>query len=92
MNIAVIFAGGAESRMHSKETPKQFLKLHDKPIIIHTLEVFENSVYIDAIVIACIESGISYLTKLGSHKVGRADSGNQFNFQTRSRFIGGKEK
>lgn len=39
MNIAVIFAGGVGSRMHTKEKPKQFLKLHDKPIIIHTLEV-----------------------------------------------------
>ena len=26
MNIAVIFAGGVGSRMHSKERPKQFLE------------------------------------------------------------------
>lgn len=64
MNIAVIFAGGTGSRMHSKEKPKQFLKLHDKPIIIHTLEIFEKSEYINAIVIACIEPWISYLDNL----------------------------
>lgn len=27
MNIAVIFAGGVGSRMHSKERPKQFLEI-----------------------------------------------------------------
>ena len=41
-NIAVIFAGGTGTRMHSKEKPKQFLEIHNKPIIIHTLEVFNN--------------------------------------------------
>ena len=64
MNIAVIFAGGTGSRMHSKEKPKQFLTLHNKPIIIHTLEVFEHSSCIDAIVIACLETWIPYLEKL----------------------------
>lgn len=38
MNIAVIFAGGVGSRMHSKDRPKQFLEMYNKPIIIHTLE------------------------------------------------------
>ena len=28
MNIAVIFAGGVGSRMHSKERPKQFLEMN----------------------------------------------------------------
>ena len=64
MNIGVIFAGGVGSRMHSKEMPKQFLKVHDKPIIIHTLEHFEKNEEIDAIVIACVSDWISYLEKL----------------------------
>lgn len=64
MNIAVIFAGGVGTRMHSKEKPKQFLKLHNKPIIIHTLEVFEKSEYIDAIVIASVKEWIPYLKEL----------------------------
>ena len=33
MNIAVIFAGGVGSRMHSKDRPKQFLEMYNKPII-----------------------------------------------------------
>ena len=61
MNIGVIFAGGVGSRMHSKDKPKQFLKLYDKPIIIHTLEHFESNNEIDAVVVACIEEWIPYL-------------------------------
>lgn len=61
MNIGVIFAGGIGSRMNSKEKPKQFLELYNKPIIIHTLEHFENNPDIDAIVISCIENWISTL-------------------------------
>ena len=64
MNIAVIFAGGVGSRMHSKERPKQFLKMYNKPIIIHTLEYFQNHLMIDAIVVVCIESWIPYLNDL----------------------------
>lgn len=64
MNTAVIFAGGVGKRMHSKDTPKQFLKLHEKPIIIHTLEVFEENPNIDAIVISCIKDYIGYLNQL----------------------------
>ena len=64
MNIGVIFAGGVGSRMHSKDRPKQFLELYNKPIIIHTLEHFENNEEIDAIVVACVEEWIPYLEKL----------------------------
>lgn len=64
MNIAVIFAGGTGTRMNSKEKPKQFLRMHDKPIIIHTLEKFQNNENIDAIVIACIKEWMNYLSYL----------------------------
>lgn len=64
MNIAVIFAGGTGTRMHSKDRPKQFLEIHNKPIIIHTLEVFNSCDQIDAIVISCIEKWIPHLEKL----------------------------
>ena len=64
MNIGVIFAGGIGSRMHSKEKPKQFLELYNKPIIIYTLEHFEFNEEIDAVVIACIEEWIPYLKDL----------------------------
>ena len=53
MNIAVIFAGGSGLRMHTKSRPKQFLDLNGKPIIIYTLELFDNHPQIDAIFVSC---------------------------------------
>ena len=64
MNTAVIFAGGVGKRMHSKDIPKQFLKMHDKPIIIHTIELFENNPEIDAIVISCVRDYMGYMNEL----------------------------
>ncbi len=65
MNIAVIFAGGVGSRMKTTGgTPKQFLNVHGKPIIIHTLEKFQENENIDAITIACVDGYIDYLWKL----------------------------
>ena len=64
MVSAVIFAGGTGSRMKNTTKPTQFLELHGKPIIIHTLEHFENHTLIDAIVVVCIEEWIDYLNKL----------------------------
>ncbi len=54
MNVAVIFAGGIGTRMNSKALPKQFLELHGKPILIHTLHVFEQHPEIDAIALAIL--------------------------------------
>lgn len=64
MNIAVIFAGGTGQRMHTKSRPKQFLELNGKPIIIYTLELFDNHPKVDAIVVVCIESWILFLKKM----------------------------
>ena len=63
-NIAVIFAGGSGSRMNTVSRPKQFLELNGKPVIIYTLELFDNHPDIDAICIACIESWIPFLKKM----------------------------
>jgi 2-C-methyl-D-erythritol 4-phosphate cytidylyltransferase len=64
MNTALIFAGGAGRRMHSAGKPKQFLELHGKPIIIHTLEHFDRHPEIDAIAVVCIAGWIDYLKDL----------------------------
>lgn len=66
MNIAIIFAGGVGSRMHSKKTPKQFLKVYDKPIIVHTMEYFEKCSEVDAIIAVCLKDWIPYLEELVS--------------------------
>ena len=61
MNTALIFAGGTGRRMGSAGRPKQFLELHGKPIIIHTLEHFDRHPEIDAIAVVCIAGWIDYL-------------------------------
>lgn len=50
--------------MNTKSRPKQFLELNGKPIIIYTLELFDNHPEVDAIVVACIESWIPFLKKM----------------------------
>ena len=52
-NIALIIAGGVGTRMH-QDIPKQFLSVNDKPVIIYTLEAFQNHPDIDAIYVACL--------------------------------------
>lgn len=63
-NVGIIFAGGTGQRMGLKDIPKQFVMIEKKPIIIHTLELFENHEEIDEIYISCIESWIGHLNKL----------------------------
>lgn len=53
-NIALIIAGGSGARMH-QNIPKQFLTVNEKPVIIYTLEAFQNHPEIDAIAVVCIE-------------------------------------
>ena len=64
MNIVVIFAGGAGKRMHTKDRPKQFLLVHGKPIIVHTIEVFQYHEKIDAIIVSCIKDWIPYMQEI----------------------------
>lgn len=64
MNIAVIFAGGTGRRMHTTSRPKQFLEYQGKPIIIYTLELFDNHPMIDGIVVACVKEWIPFLEKM----------------------------
>ena len=63
-NIAVNFAGGSGVRMNTRSKPKQFLELRGKPIIIYTLELFDNHPLIDGIVVVCLESWIPFLKKM----------------------------
>lgn len=64
MNIAVIYAGGTGQRMNTKSKPKQFLDVHGKPVLIHTLEHFQKHPMIDAIILVCLEEWIVYCNKL----------------------------
>lgn len=53
MNLAVIIAGGSGHRM-GQDIPKQFINVHDKPVLIYTLEGFQKHPQIDAIEVLCI--------------------------------------
>lgn len=68
-NIAIIFAGGTGQRLSSRENslPKQFLKINSKPIIIHTLELFQNHNMIDKIYIAIHPDYYQYMCELVKH-------------------------
>lgn len=64
MNIAIIFAGGTGQRMNTSSKPKQFLELHGKPIIIYTLEQFQEHKSIDGIILVCVEGWTDYCQEL----------------------------
>lgn len=64
-NIAIIFAGGIGQRLNGENsTPKQFLKINNKPIIVYTLELFQQNPNIDKIYISIVESHIEYMKEL----------------------------
>lgn len=54
MNIAILTAGGIGARMH-QDLPKQFITVCNKPIIIYTLEAFQQHPDIDEIYVSCLE-------------------------------------
>lgn len=53
-NIGLIIAGGSGNRMN-QDIPKQFITVNERPVIIYTLEAFENHPEIDEISVVCIE-------------------------------------
>ena len=63
MNIAIIFAGGSGVRMGAG-VPKQFLEINGKPIIIHTLQLFQFHDAIDKIYLSVLEDYIPYMEEL----------------------------
>lgn len=51
---AIIVAAGSGSRFNS-DTPKQFLEINGKPVIVHTLELFQAAPSVDKIVLVLSE-------------------------------------
>lgn len=78
MNIALIIAGGSGQRL-GQDIPKQFINVYDKPILIYTLESFQNHPQIDAIEVVCID---------GWHDVVRAYA-KQFNINKLKGIVSG---
>ena len=59
MVFAAVFAGGIGSRMGNSETPKQYLELGTKPVIVHTIEKFFVNDKIDEILVLCPKAWIA---------------------------------
>jgi 2-C-methyl-D-erythritol 4-phosphate cytidylyltransferase len=78
MNIAIIAAAGAGTRMAS-DRPKQFLLLAGTPVIFHTLKVFEQCDSIDEVIVvlpAAESAGfLSQAGKFGVRKLARVVPG-----------------
>lgn len=64
MLFAVICAGGIGSRMGNAEKPKQYLKIGNKPIILHTIEKFLVYDKFEKIIVLCPNSWISHTKEL----------------------------
>ena len=54
MITAMLFAGGIGARMKSVDLPKQFLEVGGKPIIIHTMEAFQQHPDINGVAVVCL--------------------------------------
>lgn len=54
MNVALIIAGGVGKRMQ-QDVPKQFIMVNEKPILLYTLESFENHPEVDSIMVVCLD-------------------------------------
>ena len=52
--IALLTAGGTATRMH-QDIPKQFLCVENKPIIVYTLEAFQQHPNVDEICVAILD-------------------------------------
>ena len=64
MNTAIIVAAG-EGKRFGGETPKQFLEIAGKPLIIHTLERFEACAEIDEIILILPANQLTNFSALG---------------------------
>ncbi len=88
-NIAIIFAGGVGRRMNHTSKPKQFLELYGKPVLVYTLEQFNNHPDIDGIVLVVLEKWIDYchelIRKFGLLKVKAVIAGGDTAFSSQAK-------
>ncbi|NBH84650.1 2-C-methyl-D-erythritol 4-phosphate cytidylyltransferase [bacterium C-53] len=54
MNVALILAGGTDPRFQMT-VPKQFVNVFNRPIIVYTLETFQEHPDIDSIMVSCLD-------------------------------------
>ena len=64
MIFVAVLAGGIGSRMGDTDTPKQFLNLGDRPILIHTIEKFVIMDEIDKVIVLTPQNFINHTKHL----------------------------
>ena len=74
MVFGVILAGGIGSRMGNVEKPKQYLKVGDKPIIIHTIETFIVHDAFAKLIVLCPKPWVENTKKLVDKYLGEMAS------------------
>ena len=62
-NYVILLAGGSGKRMQA-EIPKQFIEVKGKPIIVYTLEKFQENNQIEAVVVVCVKDWTEHLKLL----------------------------
>ncbi|SMB84468.1 2-C-methyl-D-erythritol 4-phosphate cytidylyltransferase [Desulfonispora thiosulfatigenes DSM 11270] len=82
-NVVILLAAGQGKRMNS-DTNKQYMHLFDKPILAHTLDVFQNHPLIDEIIVVTRQEELDFCQK---------EIVERYNFSKVNRIvIGGKER
>ncbi|MGX8693299.1 MAG: IspD/TarI family cytidylyltransferase [Methanobrevibacter sp.] len=74
MIFAAILAGGIGSRMGGTDTPKQFLNLGNKPVIVHTIEKFVINKDIDKIIVLTPKNFINHTVHLIEEYIPNCDN------------------
>ena len=63
MNYLILIAGGVGNRLGA-DKPKQFVEVLGKPIIVYTLQKFQDHPMIDVIELVCVDGYQDYLMQL----------------------------
>lgn len=58
--VALLIAGGVGHRM-GQDIPKQFLNINDKPVLVYTMERFQNNPQVDSIVLVTLPDWIVFV-------------------------------
>ncbi len=60
MTVALLTAAGIGTRM-GQDVPKQFLHVHDKPVLVYTMERFQNNPQIDGIFVVTLPTWTDFV-------------------------------
>lgn len=82
MKVTAIIVSAGKSKRIKDKLPKQFMKIEGKPILSHTLEIFEKCKEIDEIILVVPQDWLTYCStevvdKYGFKKIKKVISGGE---------------